>query len=151
MDLFPCDLLFIHRDAEGELPERRLEEIRTAVSESQVDVPFVCVVPVRMMEAWLLTDERGLRRAAGNPNGTEELRIPAVSSLEVVPDPKELLEKLLKLASGLSVRRLKRFRVGEAIQVLARQIADFSALRGLPAFRRMELELEELLKERNWA
>jgi hypothetical protein len=33
IDLFPCDLLFVHRDAEREDPESRYREIRSALQE----------------------------------------------------------------------------------------------------------------------
>lgn len=50
IDLFPCDLLFIHRDAEREDPESRYKEIRIALHEATkqgFQAPAVCVVPVR--------------------------------------------------------------------------------------------------------
>src|ERR1022692_2172114 len=48
VDFFPCDVLFIHRDAEGEQPEERHAEIRNAVNQAINDgcnVPAVAVVP----------------------------------------------------------------------------------------------------------
>ena len=69
IELYPCDLLFVHRDAETESIDKREEEIRAALEESARGkmAPVICVVPVRMQEAWLLIDETALRRAAGNP------------------------------------------------------------------------------------
>ena len=70
LELYPCDLLFVHRDAENCTLARRkaeISEILTAMSLARP--PAVCVVPVRMLEAWLLFDEAALRRASGNPNG----------------------------------------------------------------------------------
>ena len=70
LDLYPCDVLFIHRDAEKEPRENRLKEINIAIGKSNInDIPVVCVVPVKMMEAWLLFDLKAIRKAAGNPNG----------------------------------------------------------------------------------
>src|SRR5262249_34801620 len=89
IELYPCDLLFVHRDAEKELPERRRNEIRQAielVSKETSFLPIVCVVPVRMQEAWLLFDEPALRRAAGNPNGRMILQLPHLGELEGLPD-----------------------------------------------------------------
>ena len=71
LDLYPCDLLFVHRDAESQPHETRRAEIAAAVNE--IGVRHVPVVPVRMTEAWLLTDEKAIRSAAGNLRGTEEL------------------------------------------------------------------------------
>jgi predicted ATPase len=68
--------LFVHRDAERELLEKRVAEIHSVVSEAaqtKLVPPVVCVIPVRMQEAWFLFDESALRRAAGNPNGKQPL------------------------------------------------------------------------------
>jgi hypothetical protein len=101
LDLYPCDLLFVHRDAEGEGYAARKREIQEALSGT---APAVCVVPVRMTEAWLLLDEAAIRRAAGNPSGQEELQIPPPADLEALPDPKSLLHGLLREASRSSSR-----------------------------------------------
>jgi hypothetical protein len=68
VDIYPCDLLFVHRDAERMQPELRKSEIRDAI-QSLLTPPVVCVVPVRMQEAWLLIEEAAIRQAAGNPQG----------------------------------------------------------------------------------
>ena len=74
LELYPCDLLFVHRDAENRPIDQRAAEIVTAAEGLQF--PIVRVIPVRMMEAWLLTDEGAIRSAAGNPNGTDPLNVP---------------------------------------------------------------------------
>lgn len=108
-------------------------------------VPAVCVVPVRMQEAWLLCDEAALRAAAGNPHGKEILELPPVVQLESLPDPKRLLHDLLRQASGLGAKRRKRFPVQERTHRLADLIEDFSPLRTLPAFARLEADLVSVL------
>lgn len=75
MRLYPCDVLFVHRDAEREPPASRLGEIDRAMTEVGFrDV--VSVVPVRMTEAWLLFEEAAIRRAADNPNGAAPYAYP---------------------------------------------------------------------------
>jgi hypothetical protein len=82
LNLYPCDLLFIHRDAEGETYEDRLAKINEAVAQAgTIDVPFVPVIPARMSEAWFLHDVSAIRAAAGNPDGTNELSLPTVNQL----------------------------------------------------------------------
>ena len=77
LDLYPCDLLLVHRDAERQAPDDRYREIDDAISKvSGALPPHVGVVPVRMTEAWLLFDEKAVRRAAGNPAGRDSLQIP---------------------------------------------------------------------------
>lgn len=152
IDLFPCDLLFIHRDAEGEDPKTRYKEIGNAIREATkrgFQAPAVCVVPVRMTEAWLLFDELAIRLAAGNPNGRIPLSIPELSVIEQIRDPKNTLFNLLREASGLSGRRLKTFDMAESRIRITELIADFSPLRKLSAFQRLEQDISSL-KRNGW-
>lgn len=101
---YPCNLLFVHRDAERETRERRVQEINKAVAvlPKESRPSFVCVVPVRMQEAWLLFDEDAIKSAAGNRRYSDALELPPVHRLEDLPDPKTLLGELLKQASDLN-------------------------------------------------
>ena len=148
VELYPCDLLFVHRDAESAPIEEREAEIRKALEESSVEdsVRVVCVVPVRMQEAWLLIDEAALRRAAGDPNGTQPLDIPDVQKLEELADPKQLICELLSQASGLVLqgRRLERFNWRSSAYRVAEMISDFSLLYRLAAFQRLAAEVKRV-------
>ena len=158
VDLFPCDLLFIHRDAERQPPRVRYDEIEAAsqvVSAPASQISYICVVPVRMQEAWLLFDEQAIRVAAGNPGGVHSLGLPRLEELESLPDPKATLHGALERASGLVGRRLKKFEprrrcfdVAEAaadgglepltaLPAFARLMADVAALRDAQGFRRL--------------
>lgn len=148
LELFPCDLLFIHRDAEGEPWQTRIEEIQRHLPEPH-DPPAVCVVPVRMQEAWLLFDENALRLAADNPRGRVPLSMPDPGDLEAIPDPKDLLFTLLRTASDLKGRRLHRLNVPERVHRLADLIEDFSPLRRLSAFQALEEDVRRILTERS--
>lgn len=134
LELYPAPLLLVHRDAERDAHAQRLAEITTALEGATGR--YVAIVPVRMTEAWLLHDEAAIRRASGNPSGTVSLRLPAVSDLENVVDPKTMLETALLDASELGGRRRQKRRK-EFPQMRARTaelIADYSPLRELPAF-----------------
>jgi hypothetical protein len=152
IDLFPCDLLFVHRDAEREDPEHRYKEIRDALKEASAQgfqTPAVCVVPVKMTEAWLLFDEASIRQAAGNPNGENALSLPDLNRIELTLDPKERLSEILRKASGLSGRRLKTFNVPGSQIRITDLIEDFSPLRKLKAFQRLEEDIS-MLKRSDW-
>lgn len=152
LDLYPCDLLFIHRDAERQDPEMRYIECRNALADLDVPPSAVCVVPVRMTEAWLLTDEAAIRRAADNPNGRQNLLLPVPSQLEGLPDPKQKLQEMLRTASEKRGRRLEQFRRDESARRLrvAELTEDFSLLLNLPSFRRFQNETHAILREKNW-
>lgn len=152
IELFPCDALFIHRDAEKEDPKVRYEEIRAAVVNAMASgcrLPAVGIVPVRMTEAWLLFDENAIRNAAGNPNGKNPLNLPQVHKLESRPDPKRDLQEVLKAASELKGRRLKKFNTAQAFWRIVDFLDDFSPLRQLPAFLAFERAIHEM-KANNW-
>ncbi len=144
---FPCDVLFIHRDAEREPPVRRRNEIEEAVREVGVQ-PVICIVPVRMTEAWLLFDEAAIRRAAGNPNGNTPLRLPPLHKLDSLPDPKALLQDALLTASGATGRRLKQFHrdIRSHRYRVAELIEDYSPLRRLAAFNDFERDIRSFLE-----
>lgn len=154
LELYPCNLLFVHRDAERApyaLRKREiLEAAREAAGQLSVTPPVVCVVPVRMLEAWLLWDESAIRRAAGNPRGSESLGLPELGDLERLPGPKTLLHDALRQASGLSSRRRRRIRVAAWVHRIPEYIDDFSPLRALPAFRALETEVGSVIAKMGW-
>ena len=111
---------------------------------------YICVIPVRMLEAWLLFNEAAIRKAAGNPRGKEQLQIPDIRRLQQLPDPKNDLHQLLSIASGLTGRRQKQFNVHEKIHRLADLIDDFSPLRNLSAFQELETEIQQVIQTQCW-
>jgi hypothetical protein len=150
LEAYPCDFLFIHRDAERDPPERRRKEIQDAVESlgARMPVPHVCIIPIRMTEAWLLFDEDAIRFASGNPNGKVRLDLPPLSSVENKPDPKRLLHDYLIAASELSGRRRKSFDPKTKVHLVARSLDDFSPLRQLLAFRALESEVRRVVIEK---
>jgi hypothetical protein len=146
-DLYPCDLLFVHRDAERDGHEFRREEIIRALDAAGMDVASVCVVPVRMTETWLLIDEGAIREAAGRPRGRAVLNLPQLRRLEEEADPKAVLRQALRDASELRGRRLRDFPVTQRVRRVAELIGDYSELRGLSAFRALEREVQMALNQ----
>lgn len=151
VELYPCNLLFVHRDAEGATIGRRKLEICKALRSSRTGpLPVVCVVPVRMTEAWLLIDEAALRHASGNPNGTQPLNLPAVQRLEWLADPKSHLRDLMREASGLSGRHLDSFNRRLPGYSVADWIDDFSPLYRLTAFQALIEEVRQVVAANGW-
>jgi hypothetical protein len=144
-DLYPCDVLFVHRDAEGYDPALRRGEI-TAATEG-IRAQSVPIVPVRMTEAWLLANDRSIRSAAGNPNGVMDLRLPEVRSLEKLPDPKGVLYDALRIASGLSQSRLRRFRPQDRVHNIPNYLDDYSHLENLSAFRSLQSDIDAVMDQ----
>ncbi|MEO1077329.1 MAG: hypothetical protein AAFX41_15395, partial [Bacteroidota bacterium] len=83
MEFYPCDVLFVHRDAENASHTAdRFGEIDAGVRAADLDLPCIPIVPVRMSEAWLLFDEMALREAAGRPRGRMPITMPPLSKVE---------------------------------------------------------------------
>ena len=152
VELYPCDLLFVHRDAERERVEDRIAEICRALKKTKAaTLPVICVVPVRMQEAWLLIDDVALRHAAGNPNGREPLNLPSVGTLDALPDAKGVLHELLRKASGLQGRRLASFNERLSVHRVAESIEDFRPLNRLNAFQRLAADVARTAREQGWS
>ena len=149
LDLYPCDLLFIHRDAEKIPFDIRHAEITKALDGLETP-PAICVIPVRMQEAWLLFDEPAIRRAAGNPNGRNVLELPDTGLVETVPDPKEFLFRIIRESSGLHGTRLKKLNPRKRAFLVSQSIDDFSPLRTTNSFQALEHQLKNALVANGW-
>lgn len=142
---YPCDVLFVHRDAEGQAMAVRHQEIVAAsIGLATTAIP---VIPVRMTEAWLLSDETAIRSAAENRNGRVMLNIPPKNRWETLPDPKRILFDLLEVASSKKGRALDKFSPHKQRALVTQWTNGFSGLRGLPSFDFFEAQLVKILKD----
>ena len=143
LELFPCDFLFVHRDEEGVGMAVRQQEIYSNWPAGGKTTVLICVIPVRMTEAWLIADAMPIRLAVGNLNGTEELELPAAKDIESSPDPKEILFTALKAASGLNARRKARFNPHQFRHRVSELTDDLTLLRKLPSFMHLEAQVKK--------
>ena len=152
LEYFPCDLLFVHRDADRETRDKRVQEIRNTLAEMPEGLlpPIVNVIPVRMQEAWLLIDAAAIKSAAGNRRYAGQLELPPANRLERIPDAKDVLHGLLRKASDLNRRRQKSFRVGRHARLVTEFIEDFTPLRRLSAFVALEEEVSKVIQANGW-
>ncbi len=138
------NLLFVHRDADRAGADARYDEIRNGLSAAEYGGRWVGVVPVRMMEAWLLADEAAIRRVAGRPRGTEPLDLPPPHELEDVSDPKQMLRDVLRKAGApRGTRRRQRFEsdFGSFRRQLAENLPVGGSLEQLAAWVRFRDEV----------
>jgi hypothetical protein len=138
LQLYPCDLLFI---------KKALDKIK--IDDRQL---IIYIIPIRMLETWLLFDEFAIKKVAGNPHSKDRLNLPKINSLENLSNPKEKLCEILRNTSGLTGRKLKDFkaREREKIHRIAWEIKDFSVLRQLSAFQILETDIRDILQQNNW-
>ncbi len=150
IQLYPCELLFVHRDAEGISADDRRAEIDDALKQGGTTLAGIAVVPVRMMETWLLIDGPAIRKAANNPNGQGHLNLPTTGNVESIPDPKNMLHNLIREATELSARRKRGFDVHSAVHRIPEYMEDFSRLRRLSAFAHLEEQIIATIHEQGW-
>lgn len=145
------DLVFVHRDAEGDLPDHRVSEIRTGASRAGLlDHVIVPIVPVRMTEAWLLLDEAEIRRVAGRPTSTVDLGLPRGTNVERIADPKAALaDALLSAADPSGKRRRDQFvrDFGHHRRLLLQRLDPTGPVTSLAAWQRLDDDIAIALAE----
>ncbi|MFJ8030353.1 hypothetical protein [Streptomyces sp. NPDC096032] len=141
------DLVVIHRDSDRHPAEHRRKEIAQAVAEVSPGLAHVPVIPVRMLEAWLLLDHAAIREVAGNPNGRVTLELPKAARAEAVGDPKALLKQAIAAASEESGRGLKKLqaRFSENRARLLQMLDREGPVKQLASWQSFTHELQEAL------
>lgn len=137
---YPYDLLIYHRDAESnniEMVAIRKAEILSKIGQENLST-VICMVPVKMMETWLLIDKEAIKKASGNRKYPGNIPLPPISKLEKETNPKEILHNLLKEVSNLRGRRLDKFKVQQKVNLVAEFIENYEKLRNLTAFKIFE-------------
>ncbi|HEY8379184.1 MAG TPA: hypothetical protein VIK91_21975 [Nannocystis sp.] len=130
-----CTLFVIHADADRQdATTARVDRILPGVEEARrrigKEIPFAACVPVRMLEAWMLSDANVFRELCP----TETPRLP--QDPEKVLYPKQKLENVLR-----ELRRRPRL---DMYGFWGKNL-DFASLRRLPAFQAFERELSAAL------
>lgn len=146
--LTPFDICFYHRDAESidvkDSVSKRIAEIKDVLPDDVKNI-VVCVIPVKMMESWLLIDKDAIKKAADNRNYNGNLDLPKLGKLESHQAPKDTLHNLLRQAKNTTGRRQKTFNVDRAVHLVAEYIEDYSPLRQLEAFRMFEADMKKVV------
>lgn len=133
------DLLVIHADGDSDPQAARKQRIEpgiAALHATSRERPICAVpcVPIRMTEAWMLTDAGVFRELLGDKATPALPRDP-----ERERDPKILLRQILKDGGARQPNDLKYAFFGERVAL--------KTLRGLPAFQIFEAELTAAIRE----
>ncbi|MFE7301941.1 hypothetical protein [Streptomyces sp. NPDC057579] len=139
------DLVVVQRDADRGPAQDRRDEVTEAVRAEWPGLQHVAVVPVRMLEAWLLLDEACLRQVAENPRGRVSLDLPKGTAAEKVADPKQLLKDSLARASEYRGRRLVQFqkRFSQHRLRMLELLDPEGPVAGLPSWQHFVKDLDE--------
>jgi len=109
---FPeSDLIFIHRDSDSTPPQKRENEIYEAAKNLTDVNRIIPIIPVTMLETWLLADIEALKQVAGNPKFNGNIKkLQKIQKLEEVRDSKQLLLEVLCTISETEGSRLQKFK-----------------------------------------
>ncbi len=149
--------LVIHMDADAPSVERAMRERYTpglqlvhAARAAGMDVcrHIIPLIPVRMVESWMLADGLTLCTVIGTDEDAQSLGLPAVPhQVEGIPEPKRVLAEAVRHAFGANRRRQRRANdLPQIHESLGRQIR-LDQLRRVPSFVTFETALASAFVE----
>lgn len=133
-------ILCIHSDADGPTNKKVLENkfapariMIDAQSDETTCKNIVQVIPVQMMESWMLADKELLKREIGTAKSDNELKINR--SPETIANPKSTIEEAIRIArQETTKRKRKNLKIGDLYLSIGQKIS-YDKLEQLPSFR----------------
>jgi len=159
LDHYPCEILFVHRDADSEDDAPRYEEIRRAVAHLAPAPPVIAVVSIQAVEAWLMFHADALFHAV-RKRARVAFDLPPLRTVQSIAHPKQRFHALLRAAHAETGRAASAFRPHHADYYIA--IADFIAAtpqgfeplldprNQVTAFQRLSASIVALAPSLNW-
>lgn len=140
------DIIFVHRDSEKQGYDARLAEIEDKIKNSNFYDKIVRVIPIRMTEAWLLTDARAICIASGIKDKKKfkqvQDKLPKIGKIEEVSHPKMAIQDIIR---ELKKDKSSRNRGLPPMALIADNTENFAALRNLSAFKKFEEEVKTFI------
>lgn len=151
---FGINVLCVHCDADAPSNEAvyahkiiPAQEALQAQTSAQYCREFVALVPIQMMEAWILADKELLKEEIGTTKTNTELGID--TKPELVADPKAVIEQAIRIArEGLTKRRRNDLKIGDIYLSMGQKI-DLNKLRQLPSYCDFENNMRQALQNMN--
>lgn len=142
--------LAVHTDADRDSYEQRMaNKIVPARKELEgLDEEEYCklltpVIPVRMMEAWMLADKKLFKEEIGTDLSDAALGIER--NPEVLPDPKSVIEEAIRIATDGLPKRRSRPTIAELYEVIGNAIST-DALMSLSSYQKFKEEVRETFR-----
>jgi len=148
-------VLCIHADAEAptDAPtfNNKIIPAFTAlenIAEVSVCKNLTAIVPVQMIEAWMLCDKGLLKAEIGTNKSDIELGLH--KDPEIYPDPKQIIEDAIRIArQGITKRRRRNLTTSELYLPIG-QKAALSELERLPSYRKFKEEIRKAFRKLNY-
>jgi hypothetical protein len=146
--------LLVHNDADKRTRAKTIQfQFQPGYDEVQKQPSGVCkqllpIIPIRMIEAWLLVDAQALCRSMATKLSFDQLGLPlSPTRIEGDPNPKQTLEEMLRKANAKR-SRATRVERGDLYQLLGESI-DLKQLERLSAYQDFITDLTSTIKQLN--
>lgn len=153
VDEFGISVLCVHTDSDDPDDIRAFEKISDALGNLSEKGDSHCklvtpIVPVQMIEAWMLADKDLLRKEIGTDKSDNDLNINR--NPETIPNPKIIIENAIRIArEDFSKRRRRDLTISELYQPIGQKI-DLEKLEILPSFRKFIEAVRETYRSLNY-
>jgi hypothetical protein len=148
-----CHALLIHNDADNlGYDTARQQRFIPGFNLVQQNNSETChylipVIPVRMIESWMLADVDTLLNILGTDLSPQQLRLPTRAALvENITDPKDMLNNIIRTLNTARSRRRQAVHLSAKYEALARQV-DLNKLFEVPACKEFVNDLAKTLEE----
>lgn len=148
-------VLCIHADADAPTDAQTIaHKIAPAFAAVQniIDRPvcknLAAIVPVQMMEAWMLGDKNLLKAEIGTNQSDAELGLH--KNPEAYSHPKQIIEDAIRIArKGVAKRRRRDLTISELYSPIGQKIA-LAELEKLPSYRKFKEEVKRAFRKLNY-
>lgn len=156
IEKYSISVLCIHADADGKDIGQVMEYSFTPFlkclsqqNDSEYCKVIIPIIPIRMMEAWMLADKELLKKkinALNLPDSTLGIE----KKPETYSNPKALIEEAIRIANaGKTKRRRYAIGIAELYEDIGLSI-ELEALRQLPSFKHFEEGVRNAFKQLNY-
>lgn len=139
--------LAIHTDADRETYEERIQDkiipaqqLLEQLSDEEYCKLLIPVIPVRMIEAWMLADKELLKSEIGTRKSDHELKID--KDPEAMADPKFCIEEAIRVATAGLPNRRNRLSIADLYEILGDKIS-IESLERLDSYRKFVDEVRK--------
>lgn len=140
--------LAIHTDADRDSYEARkahkiepAQNLLDSLDENYCKL-LTPVIPVRMIEAWMLADKELLKAEIGTKKSDNELGIDRAP--EAMADPKQAIVDAIRIATENLPKRRQRLCIGDLYSIIGDKVS-IESLEKLDSYRRFEDEVRSTL------
>ena len=150
---FGCMVLAVHTDADRETYAKRIEDkFKPAQKLLDREDDSVCkiitpIIPIRMIEAWMLADKDLFRQELGTNLSFNELGINR--DPEIMADPKAEIEEAIRRAFDHQSRRRRHLKISELYELLGDKIS-IEKLETLLSYRNFQDEVRKTYATLNY-